>query len=34
MKERFPVWTKHAQRVASRPTVKRVFEAEGIQIDS
>lgn len=33
MKERFPVWTKHAQRVASRPTVKRVFEAEGIQID-
>lgn len=34
MKERFPVWAKHAQRVASRPTVKRVLEAEGIQIDS
>lgn len=33
MKERFPVWAKHAQRVASRPTVKRVLEAEGIQID-
>ncbi len=34
MKERFPVWAKHAQRVASRPTVKRVLEAEGIQIDA
>ena len=34
MKERFPVWSKHAQRVASRPTVKRVLEAEGIQIDA
>ena len=34
MKDRFPVWGKHAQRVASRPTVKRVLEAEGIQIDS
>ncbi len=34
MKERFPLWGKHAQRVASRPTVKRVLEAEGIQIDS
>ncbi len=33
MKERFPTWGKHAQRVASRPTVKRVFEAEGIQIE-
>jgi len=33
MKDRFPVWTRHAQRVASRPTVKRVLEAEGIQID-
>ncbi|MBL8522701.1 MAG: glutathione S-transferase N-terminal domain-containing protein [Betaproteobacteria bacterium] len=33
MKERFPVWAKHAQRVASRPTVKRILEAEGIQID-
>ena len=32
MKERFPVWAKHAQRVASRPTVKRVLEAEGIEI--
>ncbi len=34
MKERFPLWGKHAQRVASRPTVKRVLEAEDIQIDS
>ena len=34
MKERYPVWAKHAQRVASRPTVKRVLEAEGIQIES
>lgn len=33
MKERYPIWTKHAQRVASRPTVKRVFEAEGITIE-
>ncbi len=33
MKERFPMWGKHAQRVASRPTVKRVFEAEGIQLE-
>ena len=33
MKERFPTWGKHAQRVASRPTVKRVFEAEDIQIE-
>lgn len=33
MKERFPAWGKHAQRVASRPTVKRVLEAEGVQID-
>ena len=33
MKERYPMWGKHAQRVASRPTVKRVFEAEGIQLD-
>ncbi len=33
MKDRYPIWTKHAQRVASRPTVKRVFEAEGITID-
>jgi glutathione S-transferase len=34
MKSEFPIWTKHALRVASRPTVKRVFEAEGIQLDS
>ena len=34
MKTEFPIWTKHALRVASRPTVKRVFEAEGIQLDS
>lgn len=33
MKEKYPVWTKHALRVASRPTVKRVLEVEGIQID-
>jgi glutathione S-transferase len=33
MKDRYPVWARHAQRVASRPTVKRVFEAEGIQLE-
>ncbi len=33
MKIEFPQWTKHALRVASRPTVKRVFEIEGIKID-
>ncbi|MBC7622071.1 MAG: glutathione S-transferase N-terminal domain-containing protein [Aeromicrobium sp.] len=33
MKALYPVWTKHAQRVFSRPTVKRVFEAEGIELD-
>jgi glutathione S-transferase len=33
MKTLFPVWTKHAHRVFSRPTVKRVFEAEGIELD-
>jgi glutathione S-transferase len=33
MKDEFPQWTKHALRVASRPTVKRVFEIEGIKID-
>ena len=33
MKTQFPHWTKHALRVASRPTVKRVFEVEGIKID-
>lgn len=33
MKEKYPVWAKHAQRVFSRPTVKRIFEAEGIEID-
>jgi glutathione S-transferase len=33
MKAEFPQWTKHALRVASRPTVKRVFEVEGIKID-
>ena len=33
MKTQFPNWTKHALRVASRPTVKRVFEVEGIKID-
>jgi glutathione S-transferase len=34
MKELFPVWTRHAHRVASRPTVKRVLEAEGIRLES
>ena len=34
MKAQFPHWTKHAVRVASRPTVKRVFEDEGIQLES
>ncbi len=33
MKTEFPQWTKHALRIASRPTVKRVFEVEGIKID-
>ena len=33
MKSQFPAWNKHAQRVYSRPTVKRVFEAEGIFLD-
>ena len=33
MKTLYPVWTKHAMRVFSRPTVKRVFEAEGIELD-
>ena len=33
MKTQYPHWTKHAMRVASRPTVKRVFEDEGIEID-
>lgn len=33
MKTLYPVWTKHAQRVYSRPTVKRVFEDEGIFLD-
>ena len=34
MKAQYPNWTKHAMRVASRPTVKRVFEDEGIALDS
>ena len=33
MKIQHPHWTKHAMRVASRPTVKRVFEDEGIALD-
>ena len=33
MKTAYPHWTKHAMRVASRPTVKRVFEDEGIELD-
>lgn len=33
MKQQYPEWTKHALRVFSRPTVKRVFAEEGIQIE-
>ncbi len=33
MKTLYPVWTKHTARVFSRPTVKRVFEAEGIELE-
>jgi glutathione S-transferase len=33
MKAHYPNWTKQAVRVASRPTVKRVFEDEGIELD-
>lgn len=33
MKTLYPTWTKHAQRVYSRSTVKRVFEDEGIFLD-
>ena len=33
IKTLYPVWTKHALRVFSRPTVRRVFEAEGIELD-
>ncbi len=33
MKSQYPVWAKHAQRVFSRSTVKRVFEDEGILLD-
>ncbi len=33
MKADYPTWAKHAQRVFSRPTVKRVFEDEGIELD-
>ena len=33
MKSQYPHWTKQAVRVASRPTVKRVFDDEGIEID-
>ncbi len=33
MKTEYPVWAKHAQRVFSRSTVKRVFEDEGIFLD-
>ena len=33
MKTEYPHWTKQAVRVASRPTVKRVFEDEGILLD-
>ena len=34
MKTLYPVWSKHAQRVYSRPTVKRVFEDEGITLEN
>jgi glutathione S-transferase len=33
MKTLYPTWAKHAQRVYSRSTVKRVFEDEGIFLD-
>ncbi len=33
MKTDYPIWAKHAQRVFSRSTVKRVFEDEGILLD-
>jgi glutathione S-transferase len=33
MKSLYPTWAKHAQRVYSRSTVKRVFEDEGIMLD-
>jgi glutathione S-transferase len=33
MKTEYPVWAKHAQRVFSRSTVKRVFEDEEIELD-
>lgn len=33
MKTLYPVWAKHAQRVFSRSTVKRVFEDEGIFLE-
>jgi glutathione S-transferase len=33
MKSLYPNWTKHALRVAQRPTVKRVFEVEGIHLE-
>ena len=33
MKSQYPHWSRHALRVTSRPTVKRVFEDEGIEVD-
>ncbi len=33
MKTLYPNWTKHALRVSSRATVKRVFEVEGIVLE-
>lgn len=33
MKAEYPVWAKHAQRVFSRSTVKRVFEDEEIELE-
>ena len=33
MKALYPTWAKHAQRVYSRSTVKRVFEDEGIMLE-
>jgi glutathione S-transferase len=32
MRERFPVWTAHAERVCDRPAVKAVLAAEGITV--
>jgi glutathione S-transferase len=33
MKSLYPNWTKHALRIAQRPTVRRVFEVEEIRLE-